>query len=172
MRKAFTLVEMLVVIIVIPVVSVVLFGLFNPVITDIPRLTRAVQENTTLLNMLSEMQRDIEKATGLPESFAGQQASDNVLLIESVDGVTYYRLEGGQVIKSELRKGQSEAWQAKRVWALPNCGIAWKVWRQNSDGYAVEVTTHIRARLVRKYKETMANAHLYFVNALGEACNQ
>jgi type II secretory pathway component PulJ len=169
MRKAFTLVEILIVIMTVPVVYGILFTVFNPVIIDVPRLTRVVQENTTLLNMLSEMQRDIEKAKGLPGTFEGQTSSDKLLLIESADGVTYYKLEGGRVIKGELRKGQSEAGQMKRVWTLPNCRIAWKLWKENGTSRVVEVTTHIRSRFGRGYKETMANAHLFFVNALGEA---
>ena len=82
MRKGFTLVELLVVIIVLPFVMLVLDGLFSTLIRDIPRSYRVVQENTSLLSMLEQMQQDIDKAKGLPESFDGHTASGELLLIE------------------------------------------------------------------------------------------
>ena len=54
MRKAFTLVEMLLVITVAPLMLVVISRIFATFIQDIPRETRVVQQSTTMLDMLGQ----------------------------------------------------------------------------------------------------------------------
>ena len=98
MRKGFTLVELLVVIIVLPFVMLVLDGLFSTLIGDIPRSYRVMQENTSLLSMLEQMQQDIDKAKGLPESFDEYTTSNKLLLIELTEGMICYQLKDGKIL--------------------------------------------------------------------------
>ncbi len=102
MRKGFSLIEMLAVMVVIPIVLVALASVFTTVITDIPRSYRVIQTNTTLLNMLEQMRNDINTATcaeantgagrGLPESFSRYATKDGLLLIEMSDAVISYQV--------------------------------------------------------------------------------
>ncbi|GAH13473.1 unnamed protein product, partial [marine sediment metagenome] len=59
---------------------------------------RVVQENTSLLNMLGQMHRDVDGAKGLPESFAGHTTDEELLLIELPDGMICYQLKNDEVI--------------------------------------------------------------------------
>ena len=178
MRKGFTLVELLVVIIVLPFVMLVLNGLFSTLIRDIPRSYRVVQENTSLLSMLDQMQQDIDKAKGLPESFAGHTTDDKLLLIELAEGTICYQLKDGQVLRCKLTDNQQSPPAAgivqnpallgaleQKVWSVPHAKVEWQVWRKDRGGYAVEVKTHIEHNVQGHWEKKMANSHLYFVGA-------
>jgi len=160
-RKGFTLVEMLVVMVIIPFAAFALDRLLMTLLTDIPRTSAVVQVNTTLLNMLRQMRKDIDQATGLPESFAGHTAGDKLLLIEWPDGAICYQLKEGQVLRYK-----STDTQDARVWSVPNAEVQWQVWRKNGHGYALEIQTHVKQKLRAKWQKKMANSHLYFAGLL------
>jgi len=165
MRKGFTLVELLVVIIVLPFVMLVLDGLFSTLIRDIPRSYRVVQENTSLLSMLDQMQQDIDKAKGLPESFGEYTTSDKLLLIELTEGMICYQLKDDKVLRCKLMDNQQSNALEQKVWSVPHAKVEWQVWRKDRGGYAVEVQTHIEHKVGGHWQKKMANSHLYFVGA-------
>ncbi len=172
MRKGFTLVEMLVVIMVLPFVLLIISGLFKTLITDIPKSYRVAQENTTLLNMLQQLQQDSDRAQGLPESFAEHAANDSTLLIALEAGVIAYQLKDGQVTRRKLTGARQGEAEEPRVWSLPHAKIVWRVWAKDGKRYAVETKAHIEQRVRGQWKEKMANSHLYFVGSVGKALTQ
>jgi prepilin-type N-terminal cleavage/methylation domain-containing protein len=164
--KGFTLVEIMVVVIILPFVFVIMDGLFRTLLAEIPWSWRIAQENTVVINMLERMHQDLDKAKGLPTSFAGQAANDELLLIELADGLICYQLKDGQVTRRRLtgiRKGDAEE---TRVWTVPHAKVEWKIWTQNGQGYAVETKTSIEYENRGQWNRKMANSHLYFVGAL------
>jgi len=184
MRKGFTLVELLVVIIVLPFVMLVLDGLFSTLIRDVPRSYRVMQENTSLLSMLEQMQQDIDKAKGLPESFDEYTTSNKLLLIELAEGMICYQLKDEKVSRywildtrystrinpptagfdrNPALLGQES--RIETVWSVPHAKVEWQVWRKDGGGYAVEVQTHIEHKIQGHWEKKMANSHLYFVGA-------
>ncbi|MHC4074334.1 MAG: PulJ/GspJ family protein [Planctomycetota bacterium] len=169
MRKGFTLVEMIVVIMVLPFVFLIMDGLFRTLLSDIPRSYSIAQENTTLLNMLEQLRQDIERAEGLPASFAEHAANDNMLLIASEDGVISYQLKDGQAVRRKLTGAQRDSAEESRVWSLPHATVVWKVWTKDGKGYAVETKAHIEQNIRGQWKQKMANSHLYFAGSFGKA---
>ncbi len=172
MRKAFSLVELLTVMVVFASVSVAFAGLFTTVITDIPKSYRVVQENTSLLSMLGQMRKDIDVAKGLPESFAGYTTDDDLLLIELPDAMICYQLKNGEVLRRRLsrqRRPQENGGEDTRVWSVPHAKVEWRLARGDDKAYAVEVRTHIEYEVRGHRQKKMANSHLYFVGALPEA---
>ena len=163
-RKAFTLVEMLLVIAIIPLVAAALGKMLATVISEVPRAGKVVHENTTLLNMFSELRRDIDNAKSLPKSYNEQTSDDALLLIESANGVLYYKLEGGQVIKGRLPQEDSSE---QRLWRLPKSVVRWSLLSDNGEPYAVEVTNHIAYKSSGKLKQAMANTYVFFIGATG-----
>jgi prepilin-type N-terminal cleavage/methylation domain-containing protein len=131
MRKGFTLVELLVVVVVLPFVFILFDGLFKTIVGEIPMSVRVVQENTSLLNMLGQLQRDVDKAKGLPESFADRTANDQLLLIELKEGVICYQLKEGEVFRHKLTDPPQGKAEEPRVWSLPHASVKWKVWAGN-----------------------------------------
>lgn len=161
MRKAFSLVELLAVIVMFPVAALALDRMFRAAVIDIPRSSYVVEENTTVLDVLDHIRSDIDRAKGLARTFGDYTAGDEVLLIELADATICYQLEDGKIIRHNLgEEASSSAWDA------PNADIRWKVWEKESVGYAVEITTHIKHKAGRRQTERMAGAHLYFVGAL------
>ncbi len=130
MRKGFSLVEMLVVIVILPLVYLLLAGLFTTIIGDIPRSFRVVQANTSLLNMLEQMHNDIDAAKGLPGSFAGHTTNDELLLIELADALVCYQLEDGEVLRRKLTNAQQGGGKDTTVWAVPHAKVEWQVWKK------------------------------------------
>jgi prepilin-type N-terminal cleavage/methylation domain-containing protein len=166
MRKGFTLVEVLIVIVILPLMMLVLDDFFRTLIKDIPRSYRVVQENTSLLSMLEQMQKDIDKAKGLPVSFDEYTTGDKLLLIELTEGMICYQLKDEKVLRRKLTDNRQGNALEQTVWSIPNARVEWQVWRKDGEGYAVELKTHIE-HLIRgeHWEKKMANSHLYFVGA-------
>ena len=167
MRKGFTLVEILIVIFVLPFMMIILDGLFKTLIKDIPRSHQLLMENTTLTIMLDCLQKDIDKAKGLPDSFGEYTASSELVLIELADSVICYQLKEGNVLRHMLTDNQQSHAEEERSWKIPNTIITWQVLRKGNYGYAIEVQTSIEYKIRGKhFEKKMANSHLYFVGAL------
>ncbi|UCD56052.1 MAG: prepilin-type N-terminal cleavage/methylation domain-containing protein [Candidatus Hydrogenedentota bacterium] len=163
MHKGFSLVEVLVVVIVLPFAFVMLDGLFTTLLAEIPRSYYITQESTTLQNLLEQMQQDMDKSRGLPESFAGQKADDKQILIELRDSVICYQQKDDQIIRRRLKDALQEGEiEEKRVWPLPHTKVEWKIREMDSKGHAVEVRTHIEYKTRGRLKKTRANSHLYY----------
>jgi len=172
MRKGFTLTEMLVVFVVLISVSLVFAPVFTTLVSDIPQSYRVSQENTALLDMLKQMRKDIDAATQLPDLCAGHRADDKLLLIESKAGCVCYQLKNGKVLRRRLSHhspSRQNNFGDTTLWSVPQAGIKWGVWRKNGRSYAVEVKTYIKYNVQGGQQKRMANSHLYFIGAFGEA---
>ena len=168
MRKGFSLVELLVVIVVLPFVFFLFDGLFKTLASEIPASLRIASEHTTLLHMLAQMQKDIDRAKGLPQTYAGLIPNDRQVLIELPEGVFSYQLKDGRVLRQKLTDaGQSDA-ENPIAWLLPHASVQWKVWERNGRGYAVEANTHIEHKRRGEWKKKMAHSYLFFAGALGK----
>ncbi len=169
MRKAFSLVELLTVMVVFAAVSVAFAGLFTTIITDIPKSYRVVQENTSLLSVLGQMRKDIDRAKALPQSSAGHTTDDDLLLIELPDAMICYQLKNGEVLRRRLTDAQEDAGEDTKVWSVPHARVECRLWKKDDKAYAVEVRTHIEYEVRGHRQKKMANSYLYFVGALPEA---
>jgi prepilin-type N-terminal cleavage/methylation domain-containing protein len=188
MRKAFTLIEMLVVVAVLPFVMVIVSGVYVTFIRDIPRATRALQENTTVLNLLGQMRRDVDAAVALPEQFEGRRAGERTLLIEQPGCVICYQIEDGRILRTVLSgvtsadAGQSRASvparpeescgdarpTKDRLWRARDAVIAWRLWQREGKAYAVEVHSHVKQRVEGRLREKLANTQVFFLHGPAE----
>ena len=163
MRKGFTLVELLIALIILPIMLIVLNGLFKTLIKDIPRSQKVVQINTSLLNMLKNIQQDINKAKALPETYNEYNQNDKMLLIELPEGMLCYQLKDGKVLRFRLSDNQKDNSIETKYWSVPHAKVEWDVWRKNKTGYAAEVRTYIEHKVYGHWERKMANSHLYFI---------
>jgi prepilin-type N-terminal cleavage/methylation domain-containing protein len=198
MRKAFTLIEVLVVIAVLPFVLLVIGGVYTTFIRDIPRTTRVLQVNTTVLNLLGQMRRDVDAAVGLPEQFEGQRADERTLLIEQPGQVIRYQIEEGRLVRtplvvtpsgvvsrascprfeggtpstrSDALAGTLQAGPPSnepRVWRVPDAVIAWRLWQREGKAYAVEIHSQVKQRVEGRWREKLANTQVFFVHGFAE----
>ena len=167
MRKGFFLVELVVVIAVIVLVSVPLARLSTATFRDIPRSYRLIQSNTSVLNMLKQMRKDVDTAIELPESFEGRFTNERPLLIRSANSMICYHLKDGEIIRRVFTNSDVNTVN----WPAPHAKIQWQIRRKNNKGYAVEIKTYIERKSGDRLEKKMANSHLYFVGAYREAVN-
>jgi len=168
MRRAFTLMEVLVLVTIAPLMMVVVSGIFATFIRDIPRETRVVQENTTVLDVLQQVRRDMDGAAGLLEQFSGTTAGERTLLINGPDVVICYRFEDGRTVRAIL-KGQGAADpNDQRLWRTPNAVITWRPWMRDGRACAVEMRSHVQQRIAGVLTTKLANAQVFFLHALGK----
>ena len=131
MRKGFTLVEMLIVVITVPLLFVLLDGLFTTLLADIPRSHRIAQESITLQHALEQIQQDLDNAQGLPESFEGLTTNDEQFLIERPDGVFSYQQKNDRIVRRQLTGIKQDNTGDEKAWSLPNTQVTWTVWRRH-----------------------------------------
>jgi prepilin-type N-terminal cleavage/methylation domain-containing protein len=166
MRKGFTFVEVLLVVVILPIAFLVLAGMYNTFFLEIPHSYKVIQEETTLLNLLEQFQQDIDAAVKLPESFAGNKTGGNLLLIEQPAGVICYQIGDGRVLRYQLSETEKAKDENEEYWSLPKTNIRWELWSQNDRHYAVEVTTFIEYNVHGRFERKLANSHLYYIDAL------
>lgn len=166
MRKGFTLVELLVVVITVPLLFILLDGLFVTLMADIPRSYRIAQESITLQHALEQIQQDLDNAKELPESFEGLTTNEEQFLIERPDGMISYQLKNGRIIRRQLTGAEQDDTGNEKIWSLPNTKVTWTIWKRNSQAYAVEMNTHFEYKTRGKWKKTMANSHLFYGGAI------
>ena len=169
MRKGYTLTEMLIVLIIFPLALLSLNEVFKTLMRDIPRSSQVIQKNISLQNLLEQIHKDIDKAKGLPESFARYTTNDKQLLIELAEGTICYQLENDEALRGRLTDKPQGEMEETTLWSVPDAEIEWQLWKKDGSGYAVEIRTHIKHKLRRTYQKKMANSHVYFVGALGKA---
>ena len=168
MRKAFTLIELLFVIAVMPFVAVALGGVFATLIRDIPQSARLLQQNTTVLNMLQQVRRDMDRAVGLPEKAQGTDAGDRTLFIRLPDRVVRYHITEGNIQRTVLGTDGNSPAGDPRIWSAPKASITWHAWKQEDVAYAIEIHTVMQQRIRGKLRDKLANTHVFFLHGLGK----
>jgi len=164
--RAFTLVEMLVVITVLPFAAIAFSGLFATSIRDVPRMTRIVQENTSVLDLVRHIRDDIDAAVGLPDAFGEVRSDDRTLLIALPESVICYRIDEAGVTRTRLDQAEP---QTEGVWRFRDAVIAWRRWQQGEEARAVEVRTFLQERIAGKTREKLANSYVHFIGGLANA---
>jgi len=167
MRRAFTLVELLLLVTVAPLLLIVVSGIFATFIRDVPRETRVVQENTVVLDLLEQVRRDVDGATGLLEQFNGTTAGERLLLIDESDAVICYRFEDGRAVRAILKGPGAADPNDQRVWRIPSAVITWRPWMRDGKAYAVEMHSHLQQRVAGTLITKLANSQVFFMRALG-----
>lgn len=182
MRKAFTLVEVLAVVAAVPLLMVIINGVYATFIRDIPRTTRVLQVNTTVLDALRQMRRDVDGAVRLPEQWEGQRAGERTLLIEQPGRVICYQIEEGRLVRtpfvvtpsgvsSKALTGPLPAGLSSdepRIWRVPEAVIAWRLWERDGRAYAVEIHSHVKQWVGSLLREKLSNSQVYFLHGLAQ----
>ena len=168
MRKAFSLIELLVVVIILPFVTIALSRVFATFIRDIPRMTRVVEQNTTVLDMVGQLRRDMDSAVALPDAFGGERSDSDTLLIQRLQDAICYQLQPGRVERTVLSPDTQTTEKNVRTWTFPDAVVEWTPWKQAETSYALEIRTLVRQRIGTKLKDMMVNSYVLFVGRPGK----
>ena len=168
MRKGFTLIEVLIVVAITPILAVALSDVFAVFARDIPQSVRLLQQNTSVLDMLQNVRRDVDRAVALPERFQDVQTDEHRLLVELPEGTVSYQFRSGEIVRTALNRDGVAASEEQRLWRVPKAVVTWKPWKQGDTVYAVEVYTAIQQRIRAKLHNKFANSHVFFLQGLGK----
>ena len=165
MRRGSSLVELLVILAIFAMVSVPVATLNTITFSDIPRAYRMSQVNSSMLNAIRQMHKDINNAGGLPSSFGKYTSNENTLLIELPNSVICYELADDVIQRCRLTDVKEERPEDTIKWPIRNGKVNWRVRQKDGIGYAVEIETYIEQKSGKRLDKKMANSHLYFAGA-------
>lgn len=160
-RRAFSLVEMLVVVATLPLFMVMVSRVFMVLGRDVPRSSQLVLEQSSVLSVLDQVRQDVDQARTLPRSYGDRPGDEATLLIQRSDCVVVYQVEGGKVTRTLLGLSGDPP-EPAREWSIPNASIHWSLWGQGTTASAVEVHTHMLLKLRARNQPRLANTHLFF----------
>ena len=172
MRKGYALIELLVVVSVLAILSIPLAHLTKVTIVQIPNLYKAVQTNTSLLDFLDELKKDINAA----ETFGGAEGlyggglyvpDGNELLIRLGGKTVGYEFAEEKIVKFAV--DEKEARTVLSSWAVPKADVQWRVCKNGDKPFALEVSTCVKQKSGKVIDRKMANSRLLFKGAYQEA---
>ncbi len=169
MRKAFSLIELLLVITVLPVVLLGLNGVLKAFMRDLPQGTAVMNQQTTVLDLIDTIGRDVRGAVAFPDSAGGRQSDDQTLLIALPTGTVVYERTDGRIRRVLLDRQGREDPNGLSHWRLPSTVIAWQRWKQAEAVQGVEVHSHVKQIVDGHPQKKLMQTRLYLVNALGRA---
>jgi prepilin-type N-terminal cleavage/methylation domain-containing protein len=163
MRKAFSLVEMITVVAVLPMFLALVSPVFMLFIRDIPKSTQLVLEQTVVQQALDRIQQDVDEGKALPRLYGQWSSDERTLLIDKeAEGLVIYRFGDGEMTRAELGPGGGPPRPVGK-WALPKTSIRWDLWGQGANAFAVEVHSHMIYRPRSRVQERLANTHVFFL---------
>lgn len=166
-RRAFTLVEMIVVLGVLPIVMLVMSGVFATFVLDVPRAARVVEQDTTVQNMLRRLGRDIEHAKALPQTIGELEAGEDLLLIQQPDALIRYAFGDERIVRTRMAPPDADAGE-DRIWTVPKATVGWRPWRRDGRTVGVAVDSHIRQTTRRGVRPVLRSTRVFFMQGLGK----
>jgi prepilin-type N-terminal cleavage/methylation domain-containing protein len=157
MRRAFSLVEMIVVVCVLPIFLVMTSRVFVLLGREIPKSTSLMAEQALVQQILDLVRRDLDEAKALIESDDPQ-----TLRIQKAQGVVVYEAAHGKVTRTVARPGDG-AQEPDAEWAVPDASIRWRRLGQGTEAHAVEVHTGMIQKTAHGDQERLASAHVFFL---------
>jgi hypothetical protein len=168
MRKGTSFVEMLAVIFVIGVLLLPFAQLTTTTFRDVPYSYRSSNVNTTLLNAIRQIRRDINKAVGFPDFYNSLANDDRTLLIQLPDRLICYGFDSDKIIRYVLVNPREEIRQERMEWSVPRGVINWKLLQNGDKTYAVELHKYVEHRTGGVIERKFANSYVFFVGAYPE----
>ena len=167
-RKGFSLIEVLVVVMTLPVLVMILDRVFVDLAGDLPRSIDVIEDNGTLLHVLPALEQDIGRAVDLPQSYRQQQQDEQHLIIRQSGSVIVYEAEDGRIIRkiwtAPLTTEENRTEPGERSWITPRSQVHWSLLQTDTASpYAVAVHTGVIHR--HSKKEKMNNTYVYFLGA-------
>ena len=160
-RKGFAIIEMVVT---MAVMMVLLFLMVKPtraLFVDMNHMQKDFNANSTVYDMLTKLEKDIERADSLRQD----PVDANALLLEGNGRTVRYKFAEGYIKKDVIGNSQQSSNSGESVWTAPHAVIKHRLWDREGKCYAVEVTKSIERKVLGKWEKKLVNSHVYFVGA-------
>ncbi len=157
-QRAYTLLEMLAIIMAIVVLMALSVRPMRAVICDIPRSMNDFQAWEQIGNILDQLQTDVKRSARMRVFPMDSRISGNLLYLEQTDGLVSYTLTNNQVVRQSDRPGDRE----QDIWELPHVQIQWSLWENNDISYALEITTWSQREILGQTQEKFKQSYVFF----------
>lgn len=167
-RKGFAIIEMLVGMAVITILLFLLVGPTRSLFVDMNHMQQDFNANSTVYDMLTKLEKDIESSNSL----RSDPADPNALLLEVSGSTVRYKFAKGYVIKNVLDSSNMTSITGESLWTAPHAVINKRLWERGGTCYAVEITKSIERKVLGRWEKKLINSYVYFVGtASGKADN-
>ena len=166
-RKGFAIIEMVVT---MAVMMVLLFLMVKPtraLFVDMNHMQKDFNANSTVYDMLTKLEKDIERADSLRQD----PVDPNALLLEGNGRTVRYKFAEGYIKKYVIGNSQQTLNGKESLWTAPHAIIKHKLWEQEGVCYAVEITKGIERKVLGRWEKKLANSYVFFVGATSGKAN-
>jgi hypothetical protein len=122
-----------------------------------------IESNTSILNALKYIKKDVNSAKGFPQTFQKYSASESCLLIEQQNKTICYIAGQGEISRIVIDEEGGEI-----TWQIPDGKIEWQVWRKDGKGYALEIGKYLELKSHSRIYRKIPNSYVYFAGAYQE----
>ena len=163
MRKAVTLVELLLAVSLLLMVGVISVELFGTIVRDIPDRKRAIDEHTALAGMVRQMRKDAWAATD-----ASAEEGTGGIVLTCPEGKVRYQAAAGRVERTE-EPADAGGRRRTMTWPVPHATVQWDIRRDGGKAVGLEVRTKVDPIGWVRDQRPLANAHVLLLGAAGRA---
>lgn len=163
MRKAFSLIEMLMATAIFVSMMALTQGLFLSIMRDAPSAYRAANTSTLLNMALERIRKDVDAGLSLPGQYGVTSAGPELLLIAQKSGVVGYAWADGQLTRFGLGKDGTHT--DTQSWPLANAVIHWQLRGDAGQANAVEIQTATSVREAGQEVHRLRNSRVFFLPA-------
>ena len=169
MRKAFTLIEMLGLLLVTTSLLLTLSPLVRSLLGDVPGSHRLLETHAQLQGIVSHIQYDIDRAVDLPSEFGGQAADEEYLFISQSDGMIVWQHRSGQIARLGPYESLPDLTDPNLVisadlnCSIPQARLTWRRHVQNDKAIAVEIETAAIQKTEKSEKQRLKMAWMLFL---------
>ena len=158
--RGFSIIEILTICAMLPVLLFLMVKPTRALFVDMNHTQKDFNANSTVYDMLTKFEKDIESA-----DYVRRDAADpNALVLEGSEGQIRYKFAEGKVTKTIVDK-ITKSNGGESVWTAPRAVINNRLWERDGKAYAVEVTKCIERKVLGRWERKLANSYVYFVGA-------
>ncbi|MCK5171787.1 MAG: hypothetical protein KAR47_00235, partial [Planctomycetes bacterium] len=128
MKRAYAIMEMLVVCSLITVVLAIHARSFRELAGEMPRMHRDFQSNVSLQDMLRQLRKDVERSTSLSVHSDDREGDHDLLMVELDGTAISYEFTEGQIIRTAIDSNTDLPVGEEEIWSAPHALIKWQLW--------------------------------------------
>ena len=150
--RAYALTEMLVIMVMVVVLITLTVRPLRTMVSEIPRSARACRTLNSTTKALDQLRNDVEQAsriTGL---------KNGVLTLEHPDGPVRYSFTDERITRRPAINDSCTEY----TWQLPHLKTEAKLWNQNDQAYAVELTTWSQQKVLDRDDVRFKQTSVFF----------
>lgn len=155
-RRGFSLVELLIAIMTIPLVMWVITQMVRTLLDDMPRDRRVINEQFQIDKILQQLQMDFDRTYALPDQWQDHTQDANTLLLAQTGAMVYYRHEGNTL----SRFVDSDA-KPQRQWTLKYARLNWQSSQLLNGLGGVQVQCYVPHKRGKRTRNRFERTYLY-----------